>query len=518
LLLAVFLGFNLATYIDYPEVWCDEVWFSEPAVNRVAYGSFTTMVYEFQPPGTFPAVNCPLYLVALVPWLSITGTSVLAIRSLNYVLMALGAFLVWIVSWRFNLVGKPLHRLLMVVALHLGYGMSFAYRCSRPDILGMDCLLLLLLSFQIQRRLWREVCIALFSALTVWIGLQVSLFAWFAALGGWLFLRRIGFREMAVVCLSMAASAGVMLLFFAYKGVLQYFLLLTIGILGKHYAHKTELTLAAKIWKVASNTLLCYEEDFTVLLLTIGLILVLVPAWKRLASATRSLVLYCAILVFGTPALFNLVGHYAFYYSYARVVPATLAFFAVWSSLLRPPSVPDASKAAGSSFARLNWFCLTILALALAVGLPLRLAMTAMTAKIADRREVQALLRAHIHPEDVVCSDYAYFFEVKRTARRVYDRFCSPALLWTFIPGRDLTPEQKNSVSVLVIRPNEKDFVTAYFGGQWTAESEPFGDSFEPGFLGRLPVLGNRIVHYLNQRQTERYPLQIFRKQGAATD
>src|SRR6266849_1639346 len=85
-LIAAFLAFNLATYNMYPEVWCDELWFSEPALNLIHYGSFTTMVYQFQDPGTFPALNCPLYLMAVAPWLKLAGTTVLAVRSFNYTL------------------------------------------------------------------------------------------------------------------------------------------------------------------------------------------------------------------------------------------------------------------------------------------------------------------------------------------------------------------------------------------------------------------------------------------------
>src|SRR5215831_288125 len=76
-MLVLLLALNLATYNQYPEVWCDEVWFSEPAVNLVKYGSFTTSTWQLQPANTFPAVNCPLYSMALVPWVAAFGTSVL---------------------------------------------------------------------------------------------------------------------------------------------------------------------------------------------------------------------------------------------------------------------------------------------------------------------------------------------------------------------------------------------------------------------------------------------------------
>src|SRR5439155_17356330 len=102
----------------------------------------------------------------------------------------------------------------------------------------------------------REVCIALFSAVTVWIGLQVSLFAGFAALAAWLIFRRPVVREMLVISLSMFGSAVLMLLLFAWKGVLSTFLLLTMGILGKHYMHGPQLTPVAKIFKLLSKTLI----------------------------------------------------------------------------------------------------------------------------------------------------------------------------------------------------------------------------------------------------------------------
>src|SRR5438876_7054592 len=90
-MLILFLGLNLASYNCYPEVWCDEVWFSEPAINLVKHGSFTTSVWQGQPANTFPAVNCPLYTMSLVPWLALTGTSVLSVRSFNYALLSAGA-------------------------------------------------------------------------------------------------------------------------------------------------------------------------------------------------------------------------------------------------------------------------------------------------------------------------------------------------------------------------------------------------------------------------------------------
>src|SRR5215472_7747010 len=143
------LALNLVSYNQYPSVWCDEVLYSEAAINLVRHHSYIAVAYEFQPPNTFPIVNCPLYGLTMIPWLKATGTSLLAVRAFNYVLMTLAAFLLWVAGWRFGWVRSPLARLVMVVVVFAGYGMSFAYRSCRPDILGMVCLLALLLSMGI---------------------------------------------------------------------------------------------------------------------------------------------------------------------------------------------------------------------------------------------------------------------------------------------------------------------------------------------------------------------------------
>src|SRR6185295_8018066 len=61
--------------------------------------------------------------------------------------------------------------------------------------------------------------------------------------------------------------------------------------------------------------------DFSTLVLTLGLAGLLVLGWRRLTRVTRMFVAYCLVLSFAAPALFNVIGHYAFYYAYLRAVP-----------------------------------------------------------------------------------------------------------------------------------------------------------------------------------------------------
>src|SRR5215471_8820653 len=114
------LVFDLVTYNLYAAVWCDDVTWSEPAINLVKTGQFTTSVWQFQPAGTFWAVNPPLYCFILSGWLRLFGTSLLAVRSFNFVLLKLGLFLVWVLSWKGGFTRTSGQRLTLIALLAFG--------------------------------------------------------------------------------------------------------------------------------------------------------------------------------------------------------------------------------------------------------------------------------------------------------------------------------------------------------------------------------------------------------------
>ena len=158
----------------------------------------------------------------------------------------------------------------------------------------------------------------------------------------------------------------------------------------------------------------------------------------------------------------------------------------------------------------LGALCATLL-----LGLPMRLALTMACCNVAPRSEIQKIVGGHIRPDDVVCSELDVFFEVKQSARIVYDTFYSSALLYMpFAGAHDFSPEEKLSLTVLVIRPSDAERITSMLGGQWRAVTAPFGDSQDYTKLTSLPLVGRRIASYSNQRQNERYQVQIFRRLG----
>ena len=290
--------------------------------------------------------------------------------------------------------------------------------------------------------------------------------------------------------------------------MLAWFLPPVLGVVkGTFYSHPVHHSLGGVLAGFVKRSLGDCLEDFSMVMLTPLLLLLLIVPPGRISPRVRRIVLYGFALAFGAPALFEAVGHFAFYYSYLRWVPAVLVLFAAASDLwARNESGPPRWLAFG--------FGLT-LAAAVAVGLPLRLGLALACGRLVPRTEIQNLLRSRITPQDTAFSEYLPFFEVKQIAPVVYDLYSSPALSSTGVPGLDLTTKTKQAVSVMVIRPEERERLGAFFGGQWQPVGGPFGDTQDFGFLTRIPIVGRRFVSYSLQPQNERYQLQVFRRAAA---
>jgi hypothetical protein len=157
---------------------------------------------------------------------------------------------------------------------------------------------------------------------------------------------------------------------------------------------------------------------------------------------------------------------------------------------------------------------------AVCLGLPLRLLLTAAFCEVTPRAELMNQVAAQVHPDDVVFSEYATFFEAKRVTPQVYVPFSARGLGPISRAGLDLTPEQREHVSVMIVSPGQKDPTARYFGGDWVAVSDPFGDSVALGKWSRVPVLGRWLQTLFSHAPGARFKLQIFRRvrSGSSAD
>lgn len=505
-LLILLFGFDLLTSGIYPTVWCDDVSFSEPAFNYLLHNSYTTTVWQFQPPNTFPAVNCPLYPLLTTGWLWVFGTHLLAVRAFNYFLMGVACLLFWQLLSRFNLVRSARWRIALVTAFHLGYGISFAYRCSRPDTLGLVLTLALALLFTVPSLRLRNL--GLFTVATVlpWVSFSSGLYAGLACFCCVISLRRPSFSQAVVVWVGLVLGVVSVCGFLHGKGVLPAFVTGASHVVGKHYEVAGKVTFLDRILHVLNATWSNYLIEYSTMMVLMGTLILAMLRWDDLkARANRRIIACSALTLISTPLVFNFVGHYAFYYSYTIFIPALILFASV---ALCPPGLATEPKARRLTVA----IAAATLAATILFGLPLRLVVSSYFANITPHAEIQRRIESCIKADDVVYTDDSCFFEVKPIAKVVYARFTSMDFVLTRTPGRRLTQSEKDSVTKLVVRADQAAFFTTYFGGPWEAMTQPFGDTTRWDRVENLPWLQSKIRAYLDQPQTWRYQLQIFQR------
>lgn len=122
------------------------------------------------------------------------------------------------------------------------------------------------------------------------------------------------------------------------------------------------------------------------------------------------------------------------------------------------------------------------------------------------------VVASRVHPGDVVFSEYCTFFEAKRITPQVYVPFSARGLGLISNSGLELTPKQREQISVMIVSPGRKDPTARYFGGDWVAVTEPFGDSVALGKWPRIPVLGRCLQTLFSHAPAARFKVQIFRR------
>jgi hypothetical protein len=505
-LLALLFVFDLLTFNISPTVWEDEVSFTEPAINYVMHGSYTSTVWQFQPLNAFPSVNCPLYTQSIIGWLSLFGTNVLAVRSFNYFLMGVSCLLFWRLLCRFNLVPSVWWRLAFVTVFHFGYYISYMYRSSRPDTLGLCLTLVLVWLFTVQPVRARNFGLLVVSVALPWVSLPSGLFAGMACFCAWLVLGRPRFLQGMVVWAGLLLGVATFAWFMSAHGALQNFLVGVSYVSGEHALHSGKLPVVARIWQAIKISLPAYLGDYSAVILLMGTLGLMILRRRELKAFTNWRVITCSALIFfATPLVFNITGHYAYYYCYTMFIPALILFAAVAFPAFKAP----AHSATGILPPLL--IAATIVATTL-VGLPLRMAIALSFTNIAPRAEIQRQVNAFVAEKDVVFTDDAAFFEVKQRARVVYVNWSFADTAYTPIPGRRMTQADKDSVNKLVIRADRANFFTNCFGGPWRAVTGPFGDAIRWDRVERLPRFRQKLESYLHLPQSSRCPLQIFER------
>jgi len=513
LLLGLSLVLNTITYRIYPTPWVDEVSFSEPAINFAQHLGFVTRVWPYQANNTFPVVNCPLYGLALAGWLKLAGTSLLAVRWLNYFFAALAGFLTWQLAWRGGLIRRPPNRLALIFMVEFGYGMVTAMRSSRPDMLGLVLSLALALALcgkSGSRQNW--VLLGLSGAL-VWTGFQAALFVAFACvISAWL-SRAVTKSQVAIIGCGMVLGVLCLFCLLSYQGVLSEFLV-SIGSVTDQASSAGQLN---GIFKIVQNLVLRSThnlvDDLALLTLFAGLITLLLlrflGKYDRTQGQSKRFFLLAVLFVVGTPLLFNALGHFTIFYSYMIFLPAGFLFFAVLeAATVQPPMFHRASQL----------IMLFTISLVFMLGLPLRLALPELFLACQASQPIFDLLSENLMTKDVVFCDYQVFFEVKNRVSAVFVPDHLAAYQSTRYPKRELSYAEKASISLLIVNPYDLNDLIRWLGGIWTPVGKPLEWTVRPAVIRQTTWFDNKLKHYFSQSPNGKRSLQIYRRTDKVVD
>jgi hypothetical protein len=476
-LLAAFLAVNLFTALSYPHVWTDEVMYTDPAANLFMGKGFLSTAWYTQTGDSFFAGNTPLHPLTLAGWFQLFGFSPLAVRSINFVWFTLGTFLVWRFCVRVRWIESTRLRLLLIILLATGSGVSFSYRSGRPDMICYFLVASCLSTATIQKNAFRNLCLLALGILFPWAGLQLLPLLAAATV---LIFAFGGIRPaLNGVFLGFGAMIGLAGLFWFYAshGVWNDFLASiarhTVGTVAKDYRQDGWIGL--------------FLRDRS------APFLLLLNAWLGIRAlkirdfSTARIVLFGLAAGILIPLGLQLVGVFPIYYGWMTALPQALT---ICHALSRQPLDSFWTKSAAA----------ILLAGAVCVGLPSRLLVASLRSDDKPYSAVQQFVSTNLRASDEVYADYAAYYPAMLTAKKVFT-----------LRYLDIIPSgERAAITALVIDPEHFSDTTNSIPGNWRLSAELKNQNTS---TSRLPAF---VTRRFQSQQTAviyaPYHLAVYRK------
>lgn len=439
------LALNLATYKLQPVVGDDDVLLSDAGVNLALGHGFTSTAWPAQGPDELYAGNAPLYPLLLAPWVKMFGPSLLALRSFACLCGSLAAVILWWALRRLGWIESMPGRLSFIVLGFLTWPVAWASRQNRYDILQVLLCSLLLLAYSWRGpRRWRLLVLFVGGALIALAGFQLAIYLVFVSGIFVLWRRREALLDSIVTCSGVFSGVGGVLLWYIHNGVFH-------GFLGTiEWAHRLDGGTPAEKW-LTHRTRLISESLRDAGMMPL-LLIVLIIATASVPRKTRILGVIAFAITAAIAVGMEAVVHFANYYRWMTLLP--LAGISVvmlersWSLLGR------CRRAA----------IVIVAVVALLVGLPRWFAYSSLAETARQYDDLDALIARNLRSDDVLFAEYpAYTFVKTKGAFAFY-----PGYLYR------ITPEERNSIQVLLVRAHPHNFVpgTPYFGYRAWFESD----------------------------------------------
>jgi hypothetical protein len=434
LMLATFLGLNIATSSRFPLPWQDEVMFVDVAVDYATGHGFVSSVYMCGDPmiGHFWSCNAPMFPFILAGWIKLFGFNILPVRLLNYVLVSIAVVVLWLAVRRLALIPRAAQRLLFAALLLTGYGMGFSYRSARYDCLCLLLMSFVLLAYSIGSNRVRVLVIAFLGALLPLAGIQLILYSVVLSALMLAFFRGRVFWEIAALGAGIVVGFGALLALFYANGVLSNFFSSLLGERSGHFRYVA-------------------KDPSFVILLCVCILLSLERVRRRAFRLISPLGvgLACGILI---PACMIALGKFPIYYIWMAYVPLALAVAAALSEYAFQPS----RLVLNLSTCGLFLVCLT--------GLPVEIASALYYWKDRDCAKIDTLVQQNLKYDDWVYTQYSGYFAVKKVTPNV------------FIPFQ-IADRYRDKISVLLVSPADYDeYAHAIVGGDWQDTGKGISD------------------------------------------
>jgi hypothetical protein len=505
-LCSAFLAVNLLTATWFPSPWCDEIMLLDPAANLYQGRGFTSSAWPSQPSTQFWASYTPLYSVILYGWIGAFGFSALSARSLNYVIVAGVAVLLWLASLRLGLLRRPASRLALVGLLLTGASMMYLARYGRPDALTLLLASATLLASSIRRTRLRSIALFALAMLYPVAGLQLLAFAVAICLLLWLFLGRAFLKTGILLATGSLTGLILLLAFYALHGVMTTFIITQVmsphvvfGEFGRvvkgDQAVYGRLHYRLETLKSSWQSYLVDPSFIPVLAA-----LLVANAWLLLVHhrLRRSIALFGLVAALFIPPFVLNVGKYSFYYTWMGFVPTALSACRAWEDL-----------ASESRFRGVRYVMCLLLLYAGVRGLPWHLYSTT-TAQRQEFQRIEDFVRKVIRPDDWVYGDASIYYATKRRGAMFFYSYAY-AMDNKHLP--EIPEDERRAITVLIVPVDRCEWSAQRVGGRWV----PTGDQL---------ILGNATFHEhwepLNQQRITaeqmdlwKPTLEVYRREDA---
>jgi hypothetical protein len=435
LLLAFFFSFNLATSTRFPLPWQDEDQFTDVAANFALGQGFVSSVWtcgDHNLNGFF-ACNVPLFPYLLGEWIRAFGFTIASARSLNYLLISVATFILWLATRRLNLVPNQGYRLLVIPLVLVGYGLGINYRSARYDCLGILIVSGMLLAFSLRDARLRMGVLAALGILLPFAGLQLVCFA--AVIGVILlaFLRAQVFKELVAVGVGIVIGGALLCGFYAHYGALHNF------IAAVHSENPGSLVQRYSSGSRAERL----PKDPSLFLLYFALLVLAGSRLWRHQFKLHSILGFTIVAGVLIPAGMIVLGKFTTYYSWMAYIPIVVALCATLPKI----SFCSAPLSTGAAIALILFGSM--------MGAPLQMASAFYYWHDRPSAPVESLISRNVGPQDWVYTDYAAYFAVRKQTRYVFIPFVIP-------------PQYRDKITVMVLPPGDFDkFGHSIIGGEW---------------------------------------------------